>query len=445
MKARKMKAAILALALAASINMAGAAQPGSAYAELQSDMLISGSNTQVVSQTVSLAAPGWLYVQSDGRVYPNGASMISLAIFVNGQKVSNDAVQDWRGSTNPQQRTYNVVGAVYLPAGTHSVGLRASTTGASAYVGGDTNLAALATSATSVSVAALAQDTPQFNFNTVGISEGSPFPATATNSVIQTTVNSPGGPVVSMAAGRVFVFGGYGDPMIGIYANGVEPAVADMTWSINDMFFGAELQAPVFSQALFDLPAGNVVSSFRASESPYNNGLVNNVRYKIGANSRLVSMAGGFQVVGRGLNANASLYGSPQRYAYVCIASSGFNPSCPATGTEVVVGEGIVSIPQGHNGVVMFSAKNRVQGDGADAGGTVEMYLRLNGVRVGSWGVQQLSSPDSVSTRTISASYLSTGANALPPGQHLVQVVSKASGSYRNLSLSAHLPVMWFD
>lgn len=445
MRHTALTAALGALLLLALSGEAISAQAGSGYIELPNDVLVGGSNVQVLSQNVTLNSSGWLYVQSDGRIYPNGPAMISLAVFVNGQKVSNDAVQDWRGSTNPQQRTYNVTGAVFLPAGVHTVVLRATSTNAAAYVGGRTNLSALATAATSVSVGSLASDTQQFNFNTVGIAEGTPYPASATASVVQSSIASPGGPVVAMAAGRAYVFGGYGDPMIGIYANGVEPPVSSMTWSINDMFTGAELQAPMFSQALFDLPAGNVVTSLRASESPYNNGLTNGVKYKLGANTKLVTMAGGFQVVGRGLNANAGLYTSPQRYAYVCIASSGSNPACPPTGTEVVLGEGFVDVPVGHNGVVMFSAKNRVQGDSADPGGTVEMYLKLNGAVVGSWGVQQLASPDSVSTRTISASYLATGANALPPGRHLVQVVARASGSYNNLSFSAHLPVMWFD
>jgi hypothetical protein len=135
-----------------------------------------------------------------------------------------------------------------------------------------------------------------------------------------------------------------------------------------------------------------------------------------------------------------------RRYAYECIGSSGYNGSCPATGTEVVLAESQVCIPQGHNGIVMFSAKSRVQGGQADGGGTVALYIKIDCVIRGSTGVQDLGpAPYGVSTRTIRASYLSAGASALDVGCHTVQVIGKAVGDFHNVVLNANLPLVWFD
>lgn len=437
----------LSLAFALLLHAANgwAASASSTYREVLVDTKVSGSSKTVLTTPVTLATPGWVYLQSDGRIFPDGAGMASIAIWVNGQKVSNDSVQDWRGSTNPQQRSYNVVGVKYLPAGTHTVSLLASTAGAGVYFGSRSNLSVMTDAATTVTNAGLTTDTAQLNFNTVGVLEGSPLPAAARSQILSSTVASAGGPIVAFASGRSYVYGGYGDPMWGIFLNGAEPNIANMTWTINDMYTGAELQAPMFTQALFDLPAGNHAVSLQASESPYDNGLVNNVKYKIGANTRLVTLSGGMQVVGSALNPNASYYTPNRRYAYVCIGSSIGTAGCPAAGTETVLGEGIIDIPSGHNGVVLISAKSRVQGDQSDIGGTVELYLKVDGVVVGSWGVQQLAAPDSVSTRTISASYLASGANALSPGAHTIEVIGRASGSFKHLSMNADMPALWFD
>lgn len=421
------------------------AENTSAYAQLSSDKYVSGAPQTVLTRTVNASKPGWLYVQSDGRLFPAGPALVSAAIFVNGEKISNDSVQDWKGSTNPQQRSYNIIGAKYVPAGTHTISLVALTTNGAAYFGSQSNLSVMLDAADNIQNIALPSDTAQFNFNTVGVLESSPLPVAARSQVLNANITSTGQPIVAFASGRSYVYGGYGDPMWGIFVNGQEPNISTMTWTINDMWKGAELQAPMFSQGLFELPSGNHSISLQASESPYNNGLTNNVKYKIGSNTRLITLTGGMNVVGKGLNSNTSHYGPYKRYAYVCIGTSFNVAGCPAAGTEVVLGEGIIDIPANHNGVVLLAAKSRVQGDSTDFGGTVELYIKIDGVRVGSWGVQQLAYPDSVSTRTITASYLAAGADALAPGAHLVEVIGRAVGSFQHLSMNADLPVLWFD
>jgi hypothetical protein len=110
----------------------------------------------------------------------------------------------------------------------------------------------------------------------------------------------------------------------------------------------------------------------------------------------------------------------------------------------VLVAEGVVDVPAGAPGVVMFDAKSRVQADGADAGGTVSMWLTVDGVREGSTGMQQLSEPSSVSERTIAASYLAAGSERLAPGRHVVRLYARADGSFIHVSLVRDLPLVWF-
>lgn len=102
--------------------------------------------------------------------------------------------------------------------------------------------------------------------------------------------------------------------------------------------------------------------------------------------------------------------------------------------------------PPSHNGVVMFSAKTRIQADPADIGGTVYLYIRINGQRVGSLAVQELgNTPNTVSTRTLSSSYLSAAPGSLAAGCHTVEAVGVAQGDFRHLMMDADLPLVWFD
>lgn len=80
-------------------------------------------------------------------------------------------------------------------------------------------------------------------------------------------------------------------------------------------------------------------------------------------------------------------------YVWRCIGTSTGASGCPTVGQEVVLASKTFTIPSGHNGVVFFSAKTRIQGDGADPGGNAFLMLKVDGVRRGSVGVQQWSRP----------------------------------------------------
>lgn len=435
--------AVCTLALVA--HTAFAADANSAYVSLTSDKYVNGGPVTVLTTTVRASRSGWLFVSSDGRFYPGGPGLVTAAIYVDGTKVSNDTILDWRQTTNGQQHSYNTVGALYVGAGTHTVSLIASSQDSVVWFGSTSNLSAMLDAATSVTNKSLGSDTALLNFDTAGVQEGNVLPSTAHKSIVSSAVTASG-PVIVYASGRSYAHGDYyGDAMWGIFVDGAEPNINSMTWSINDLYTGAETQAPMYNQGYFSVGPGSHTFSLEASESPYNNGLTNNVRYKIGANSRLITLTGGMSVVGKGLYDDPSKYGVGRRYSYVCIATNNGNSNCASTGTEVVLGKGSVYIPPTHNGVVYFSARTRIQGDNQDSGGIVVLYLKIDGKVVGSKAVQQLAFPHSASTRTLTASYLATGVNRLAPGYHTAQVIGVAYGNFLNLSMNADLPLIWFD
>lgn len=441
--------AVILLLLVSSSAFAGG--PGSRYLQMSGDRKVNPGAIQLLSTTIQLPVASWVYVQSDGRYYPGGKSLANAYITIDGGIVSNDSVIDWRQSNAMQQHSFNVIGAKYLSAGTHTVTLHGVAESAPAYFGGGTNLSVLVTGAASVTNSSLPADTGQLNFNTVGSAEGTPLQSDDRQILLSVNAANQEGPVVAVASGRSYVYGAYGDAMVGILLNGSEAGIDSMTWSINDLYSGAETQAPLYSQALFTSPPVLSSVQFVASESPYyqpQDPHTNGVKYKVGANSRLITLANGLQVYGKGLNPNFdyAAAGPYRRYAYVCIGTNGFNPSCPPSGTEVVLGQGQVCVPSGHNGAVLFSTKSRVQGDTNDAGGTVYLYLKLDGKQVGSFGVQQLGpKPNAVSTRTVTASYLAAESEALQPGCHTIEAVARADGDFRNMSLNADMPLVWFD
>jgi FG-GAP-like repeat len=420
----------------------------STYSRLSSDVQVNVTPVGLLNSTIFLPNATWVYVQSDGRYFPQSTAFATAHIEVNGTKISNDSSIDWRGSTRPNQHSFNVIGAAYLSAGTHTFTLKGATLGAPVIFGAGTNLSVLITKATSINNLSSIADTQELSFNTVGVPEGVAIPTTAFVPLLSTPIGNSTGPIVALASGSSFPSGKYGDGMFGIFLNNAEPNIDSMTWSINDLWTGAELQAPMFSQALFTSPPVNSSVQLIASEAPYYIDVVNSVQYKVRANTRLVTLSGSAMISGKALTPGYPYIsqGLYRRFAYVCIGTNGFNPGCPVSGTEIVVGEGQVCIPSGHSGEVLFSAKTRVQGDQADGGGTLLLTIKIDGIQVGQIGVQQIGpQPDAVSARTISASYLSAGAKRLSEGCHTVQAIGQAIGDFRNVSMNADMPLVWFD
>ena len=134
-------------------------------------------------------------------------------------------------------------------------------------------------------------------------------------------------------------------------------------------------------------------------------------------------------------------------FVFQCVGSSSGWPGCPATGEGKVLASKSVYIPSGHHSVVLFSA-SRVQGDAADFGGNVSLEIAIDGVRRGSVGVQQLQYPQGSSSRTLTASYFCADgpdSSRLNPGNHFVEVVAYAQGSFAHVSATKDLSLVYFD
>jgi hypothetical protein len=235
--------------------------------------------------------------------------------------------------------------------------------------------------------------------------------------------------------------------MIGIYRNSVHPDPAASLWSVNDICTCAETQAPLFTQAVLGATGRkHSLVSLDASEFPWWTSIGENpASYSVESGARLVVL-NGMHVAGSAptlANGFPDLRGTATDYW--CLASDQGWPSCAPVGTDVLVAQGVVNVARDASGVVMFAAKSRVQADNADAGGTVSMWLTIDGVRKGASGIQELRAPSSVSERTIAASYLATGSAHLQPGQHIVRLYARADGSFIHVSLVRDLPLVWFD
>lgn len=414
------------------------------YQQIPGDISVSGAQA-VLTSTITLGSPAWVYVQSDGRVIPSGASIAAMSISADGAAISNTSIVDWSQTTNAQQHSFNAIGAAYLGAGTHVVKLTASTLNGAAFnVGAGTNLSVMTSPAQAVSVSKLSQDTGTLSFDTANIKVGTPLPNQA---LLSQTVNVGGQAAVAMASGRAFLYGLAGDPLTAIYLNGQEPANNIGSWADNDMYKGAENQAPFFNHAFYSQLPNQSVISWNASALPYCedggcSGSVDNVQYKVGADSTLVTLYGGMSVAGA-YSTSSSAY---NRTNYIGVGSTQGWPGVPATGTDVVLAQVQITVPAGHNGIVLISGKSRVQGDQSDQGGTVSMWITVDGVRRGSTGVQQLAYPNGASTRTIGASYLSSApAERLAPGSHTITLYGRADGNFKHLAMTRDLPLIWFD
>ncbi len=122
-------------------------------------------------------------------------------------------------------------------------------------------------------------------------------------------------------------------------------------------------------------------------------------------------------------------------------------PGCPTIGTKSTLATAVVTIPSGHNGVVLFSGKTRLFADHSDSGGNVSLGFNLDGSDIGTITTQQLQPPSTESSRTMTASYLATGSHHLSVGNHTIKVWAQAQtgSSFVHLSATRDLPLIYLD
>ena len=409
----------------------------SQYLEMRSGATIDGRTT-LLAAAVELAEPEWIYVQTDGSYEPIGTgAAAAVHIEVDGSVVSNVAEIDWRGSTVPVAHSFNAIGAVELAEGAHTVSLVADAPAGSFAVSARSNLSVFVDPADSVKTASVTSASGPHDFTT----SGRRGPDVEHRPVASVSVSGEES-VVALAAGSLTQSGHSGDAMVGLYRDGSHSGNDRTLWSVQDLWEGAELTGPVATQAL--LASGPALVSLDVAEFPWESGEDPAV-FGLRPSARLVTLTGGQDVLG---HAKAAGTGDPERqdstWDYACIGTSINWPTCPEIGSTYVHAEARIAVPRGHPGVVLLAAKTRVAGDEADEGGVIELWLTVDGIRRGSTGRQVLRSPSSVSTRTLTASYLAAGDLALAPGTHTVRVLARGTGSFRHVSVTRDIPLLWF-
>ncbi len=432
-----------ALAAAALSLEAAAAGANSAYLRLVSDTGVTGTQV-LLTTTINVSTAGTdVLLEADGRYSPTAPGRADVFITVDSAKVSNDGAIDWSSSTDARPHSFNVVGAARLGSGSHTISLVGVASSGAFTVGADSNLIVMTRPASTLLVQSLPSDTGPYDFTTAGITPGTPAPHTP---LLSSSFDAGGAAVIGLASGRARYAGGYGDAMLGIYLDGANAGNDKSLWTVNDVWTGAELEAPLYTHAFFPDLTGPHTVSLDATEIPWGgppNPAEDSVIYDVGSASSLIALFGGMTVHG-------SAWTSPavdNWWDFVCVGSSQAWPGCPPAGTPRLLAGAAVDVPQGHNGVVMILAKSRFQGDASDVGGTATLYLTIDGNRVGSVGVQECGYPNCVSQRTMSASYLAAGPNALPVGSHRVEVWGQigSGDSFIHLATVRDLPLVWFD
>lgn len=238
---------------------------------------------------------------------------------------------------------------------------------------------------------------------------------------------------------------GEGDAAVGIYRNNQCQNTSEATWGVNDLYRGAEYQAPMYSHA-YHTNITNSKISFEATELVFNsepNFFEDPACYRVGSSTRMVSIWG-MSLAGKIATDNAPC----STYRWFCIGDNqGSWSGCPIMNTESIVASKTINIPQGHNGIIFFSAKSRIQGNRLNTSGesaTFYFGIKIDGVKVGTVGVQKVISPYVESSRSITASYLSAP-NTLSPGNHTVQVYARAQGNIKWALITKDLPLIYFD
>lgn len=389
-----------------------------------------------------------VFLQSDGRYFSKIATSVgSMRLVFDGKQVGNSSTIDWGSSSYPQQHSFNVIGIVSIPPGRHNIQLQAINMkpGGSFVVGAGTNLNILESTSRKMQMNILSNrfgpvSTQAFLSNEDYSQQASIIP-------IHTFLGFNQVPLGHSA----FLFsaslshvdnGGTGDAMAGITLDGACPQYDQQSWTVNDIYHGAEMQSPIYSHALNLGHATVKTPQAFASVFPWIAQRVPDpVEFTIDPGATLVSIEDP-NILGSAV-ANTYVSSPCTTTISVCL---GNGTGCPSLGSKVVIAESIINIPSISDGIVMVMAKARGQPTSQDAvGGTLLLGISVDGLDVGSLGVQDISSFASDSQRTLTASHLFDYQHRLSAGQHKVQIWMKAIGFQKRVSTFLDLPLLFFD
>jgi hypothetical protein len=463
-----------ALLIAAWLMLsASASLAQSQYSQLTSDTSMAYGASVILSATVTMPSPGGtLFVNADGSYFPiANNSAADMFIQIDGQQASNDSVIDWRGTSNNEEHAFNCIGAKWVGTGSHTVSLVASDLAGAFTVAAGANLTAMKSHATTVVDQPLPSDIGYYNFTTQSAyhsTAGAPATSlslpTASAPVPSLTAQVDGTQdVVLLASGRSYVprsMTAYGDAMWGFFSTTSythDLGTRYSTWGVNDLHNTpdgtsvTECQAPMYIQAFLPKSAfcGQTTTlSMNASEFPwarYSQGGENPVQYAIGSGTRLVYLRGGMQVRGSApLTSNVNFSDD--------FSGPGGSPPVPFyNATPIRIAYASFYVPDNHNGVVFFSAADRVYQDINSTGdGVLNLWIEIDRgqpyARVGPRTVQgYLHNNDSM--RTLRASYLADQNDPLERGGwHTVELFAEVYDNAGNgANFSNDLPLLWFD
>jgi hypothetical protein len=399
----------------------------------------------LLSEVISLRRADTVLVETDGTFAPASAeAAAAVYVQVDGVRVSNLSTIDWRGSVDPVRTSFDAVGLASVAAGSHTIALIGDPLAGSFTVGASADLSVFVHPAKHAAMSQLGAQAGPFDFTTLGLT-GPDLPHTP---LVQLQADAAG-PIVALGSGTARSAGHDGDGMLGIYLNGKHPGPASSLWTVGDLCTCAAVQEPLFTHALLPATQPGSTVSLDATEFPWTlpgPPLENPAIFTVQPSATLALLNGGMQVVGK---ASSLLPDYPDEAGTVsdgwCIGSSSGWPDCPPVGSDVLLAQATISIPRTNPGVLMMLAKTRVSGDSSDAGGTARLWITVDEKPRGSVGIQQLAAPFSVSSRTLTASYLAAGSERLAPGKHVIRAYGRADGSFIHLVFLRDLPLLWFD
>jgi hypothetical protein len=117
-----------------------------------------------------------------------------------------------------------------------------------------------------VLVASTTADSGPYSFTKGNAVVGTPLPSTP---LLESRLISQNQDIVAMASDGTYRYAGDGDVMLGITLNGLPHRNDEALWTVNDMFVGAETQAPLYAHAYFRQPSGRSQVSLDATEFPW--------------------------------------------------------------------------------------------------------------------------------------------------------------------------------
>lgn len=452
-------------------GMEPCARSQSGFVRLAEDRLVEGTETvMVLAHGLALDAPTTIVAVADGRYFPLDAPAGSVRIRIDGdESASSVPITDWGSSQRPMMHAFNVLASATLPAGSHLVELVASAHPSRPgrfMIGAGSGLAVLVQPHSQILVSGIDAPSPIIDLTTydpgngIDVREGD-LDRPYLTLLQQSLRNRSGRPVwtVGLASGRGFhacnngIDNGFGDALLGLFGNGICQATENAAWSVNDIHPDAELQAAMMAHSVHALQPGEDFQLHLAGSElafgsdqagspsgPHENG----VCWALG-NARLLSATAG-SVAGRAPVAPNRLCST---YTWRCVATTEGTEGCPAADTDVVLASALVPIPAGHDGIVLFNARTRIQADNSDEFSTTTLDIHIDGQPRGAVGVQQLANGAAAASRTLSASVLTApgpGGGPLAPGLHRVEVVLRMNGT-RLLHPAApeDMALSWFD